>query len=499
MNVSLSSRVEFVVELRPYSLVELSGRFGGFGPEFSETFLGLKKMGLVRTVGRGGVNKDFNDLTSGELGPEQTENDGLPSYLVFTFVGLVAVNGYSIVSVPKYISSERDYLGETRLVLRVLAAWHGDSQRIAQQDEEAGVHVSSSLSQMLWLLRDYLARGGYVTSTSVTRLNGDGEINWDRTIATVDPYIGENQPYYLDVYTRQTSADSQNFVRRVYSALLTSVSNSFRDMGLLELFDLPSIHLSDEDVSDFGSRDYVAGRLRAVLGNQFVTRNREIVVDLINYFSSDSEVAALSAYTTFVSTSFHVIWETACSEVFNNDLRKPLEQLNLPVPLSPAYDSTSTLLSLMERPVWTGHDSIGSFHKRADAGLIPDFCSVEGQGDDATLVILDAKYYAISLSRGLPLRGQPGVGDVTKQYLYQLALSSFAADHRISNVVNCFVMPTSAQTVVDVGTTSLAMLENIGLARIQVRLLPTRLVFENFVSNTHCSLSALNLNVLDPE
>ena len=77
------------------------------------------------------------------------------------------------------------------------------------------------------------------------------------------------------------------------------------------------------------------------------------------------------------------------------------------------------------------------------------------------------------------LRGQPGIESITKQYLYQLAYQPFVEAHQFSTVRNCILMPTAGEEIVDKGSVSLAMLHNLGLQDIQVRLLPANSIYKH--------------------
>lgn len=48
--------------------------------------------------------------------------------------------------------------------------------------------------------------------------------------------------------------------------------------------------------------------------------------------------------------------------------------------------------------------------------LIPDLISIPCIDGQDWFIIFDAKYYNLQLEKGKSLRGNPGVGDVTKQY-----------------------------------------------------------------------------------
>lgn len=94
------------------------------------------------------------------------------------------------------------------------------------------------------------------------------------------------------------------------------------------------------------------------------------------------------------------------------------------VPLAEEYKSKSkeTLINIIEKPKWKGTDME---EQDASDTLIPDLISVPQIDGVDYFLIFDAKYYNIQLEKGKSLRGNPGVSDVTKQYLYQLAYRHF--------------------------------------------------------------------------
>ena len=110
-----------------------------------------------------------------------------------------------------------------------------------------------------------------------------------------------------------------------------------------------------------------------------------------------------------------------------------------------------------------------------------------------SFIILDAKYYCIQLTEDKVLRGQPGIGDVTKQYLYQLAYKDFLAAHNIQIVKNCFLMPTEANSVISKGEAHMNMLDQLGLQRIQLRLLPAKIMYDHYLRRRPMSIDFLCL------
>lgn len=180
----------------------------------------------------------------------------------------------------------------------------------------------------------------------------------------------------------------------------------------------------------------------------------------------------------------------------DNQLQKPIGGLRLPVPLAEQYRDMrhKKLIDLIDKPQWSGTAPNGEpFVKQAEDTLIPDLISIVNVDGDYQFIIFDAKYYNIQLEHNKKLRGQPGIESITKQYLYQLAYQPFVEAHQIGTVRNCFLMPTASAEIIKKGTASLAMLSNLGLQDIQVRLLPAEMMYRHYIENTKMDIRVLNL------
>lgn len=125
--------------------------------------------------------------------------------------------------------------------------------------------------------------------------------------------------------------------------------------------------------------------------------------------------------------------------------------------------------------------------------LIPDIISIPKFDGVDYFIIFDAKYYNIQLEKGKSLRGNPGVGDVTKQYLYQLAYREFIKAHNIAVVKNCFLMPTEKDEIVKKGTAKMPMLAALGLENIQIRQIPAKMLYECYLTQRKIDINLLEL------
>ena len=352
------------------------------------------------------------------------------------------------------------------------------------------------LAVMLFLLQDYFEYGAYTNTQDIIESNGTGEILWDRTINETFTLLSNNRPYYPELLTMKRVNDEFDFFKRLHECILTRCTEELRDADLLDLFDIMGVDISDESIEDFGDKEYVLERIVKELNVQFNTRKQLLLKTLYAYIANSSALDDLNCFSMFGTNSFNLVWEKVCAEVMDNQLQKPIGGLRLPVPLAAQYRDLrhKKLIDLIDKPQWAGTTPTGEcFVKQAEDTLIPDLVSIVKIDGEYQFIIFDAKYYNIQLEHNKKLRGQPGIASITKQYLYQLAFRPFVEAHQISTVRNCFLMPTASKEIIEKGAVSLAMLSELGLQDIQVRLLPAETMYRHYIDNAKMDICILNL------
>ena len=264
------------------------------------------------------------------------------------------------------------------------------------------------------------------------------------------------------------------------------------------MLDIAGVELSDEELDELGDDDYLLYRIEKELNVQFNTRKQEVLKTMVALISNKATVDDVDSFSMFGTNSFNMVWEKVCAEVMDNQLHTKLIDLSLPgklkIPAASPCKPTDELIDIIERPKWMGNkEDESSFEKEASDTLTPDLISIHNDGTDYSFVIFDAKYYTIQLEEYKPLRGQPGVSDVTKQYLYQLAYRDFVKENGIKSVKNCFLMPTEDNKVVPKGTVRMDMLGALQLEKIQVRQLPAKHIFTYYLATKKMKIDDLGL------
>lgn len=453
----------------------------------------LKEYGILKVVKATDSQKQLSDLMEEDIELADVEVGSNELFYVFTFVGVIMIAGMVLKCYPKYIHSQAEPTRELKQILKVIEQYNSKRQAVRLFNEDNRVSSFNRLPVLLYLLQDYFENGVYVNTDEIIESNGNGEILWEKTINETFTILANDRPYYIDLKTKRRKTDDFDYFKRLHECVISLASKELEESGLLELFELTEADLSNETVGDFGDYDYVLYRIEQELNVQFNTRKQLILKMIYAYIAHQNALDTSESLCFYGTNSFNLVWEDVCSDVFNNQLSVPIKNLKMPVPLSSKYAPNIQLIDVIDKPKWIGISQLGQrFWKEADT-LIPDIVSVFNNGVQSGMFILDAKYYNIQLDYNKPLRGQPGIESITKQYLYHLAYREFAREHGLSFVKNCFLMPTEEAFLICTGEVSLKMMDDLGLEKIQVRSLPATQMFELYLSHQLLSLDKLQL------
>lgn len=485
----------FVREQQRYLKSELQSRFFPNGEQGVEKFIkDLKAYGVLKTVKMSPEEKNLSELMeeSEIISDEFADNDEY--YYVFNYVGVVTIGKRIVKVYPKYIMLKDEPLLEMKQVLKVLQKYNNSQEQIVNIYNGSGENKSFNiLAIILFLMNDYYENGIYNNSEDIIEVNGEGAILWGKTIDETFALIQDDRPYYMELYTAKTIDDDMDFFKRLHEAILTECTKQLETTHLMELFDIIPADLSEDEIEDFGDTEYVLDRIQAELNIQYNTRKQILLKTMYAYISQNRKLLdEEQGISMFGTTAFNMVWEKVCANVFNNKLNTTLEELGLSSGIVDGYDERKKLIDLIETPKWITTDG---YEHSAKETLIPDLIAIETHNDVDYFVILDAKYYNIQLEPSITLRGNPGVGDVTKQYLYQLAYKKFLEAHFITHISNCFLMPTEGNNIIDKGRAKMTILSELGLQDIQIRLLPAMDIYKHYLANIHMEIRDLMLPV----
>ena len=387
----------------------------------------------------------------------------------FDYVGILLYKDKVIFSLPKY--TQKSNYKDKAVKLLQLFGQYTKREKLEEEELETFGAIDSTtsynmLSTIIFILNDYIENGVYTNEKSVYELNGNSEINWQKTIDDVMPILSNGNVLYLDYYTDTYITDDENYFMQLHKYIINECTKKLDSYGLIEYFGFSRFEF-DVDENTLGSPNYITTRLNNELFIQFVSRKQillKAMISLINNVIINSDNNFVSFYGT---RSFNLVWEKTCGYVLNNKY--------------------SLLRKLISNPIWTLE---GVIEYKAPT-LKPDILCVTHN----TFAILDAKYYKLEIKNDT-IVGHPGVEDVTKQYLYQLTFEAFIRKFNFSNVKNVFLLPTEKNSLSQIGTVRIDFLRSLTLRDILLFEVPAEIIFEMYSKGKKISIdSFLNLSI----
>ncbi|MBR5502893.1 MAG: LlaJI family restriction endonuclease [Methanobrevibacter sp.] len=416
--------------------------------------------------------KDFDKLLKYSI---LTTKDWRLTYQ-FNYVGVIIIDDLVINCYPKYFPEMNEK--EFKQVIKVIKKYDSLHDDFNYQNDELEDISFNMLSMMIFFLEDYYEYGVYSNIQNILEINGNGEIDWNRTINYTDPIIKENLPYYVELYTQYKIDDLYDYFRLLHEYIITICSKKLEKLGLLELFDLTPVELSDKEQDDFGELDVILEKLEKELNVEFNSHKIKLLKSMHSFLERKNSFSNENYMTLYGTSTYHVIWEEMCKKLFKDKLNKSLKELRF-------KDSKTKLIEVIKKPEWIYKDI--KTHK-ADRTFIPDIVTF----DENEFFIFDAKYYKLKFDEN-NLSGQPGLESITKQYLYELAYREFIEKYEFKGVKNAFLLPKYTGEVENVGKAKLEILSNLGLEDIQIIMLPADKINQYYLDNKKINISMLNL------
>ncbi len=468
----------YIRECNKYKFSDLKSKFKIYDDDkLLDLLNSLRNHGIVKTLVH--RNTDLNTLEDDLLDELSSIDINTDSIYVFIYVGVLKISDYVVICYPKYYT-ETPLQEDIKQILKVLDKYNSQEQEIKIYDENTENGSFNLLAIMIYLLQDYFNYGLYSNEEDVLENNGLGEIQWNKTINDTFAFIQNNKPYYVELKTKKHQTDESDYFRKLHAFIITKCSHDIGDI-LSYLLDIPEVTLSSANLGDFGDIDYILYQINNELNVQFNTRKILLLKTIYTFLIQEKYKDNQNCFNMYGTTSFNIVWEKVCANVFNNQLNKKLSELNISnIPND--YSKNQTLLSVIEKPIW----NLTNYNKQieADGTLIPDIVNIKQQNNTIFFTILDAKYYVVT-SNGTKIFNAPGVQDITKQYLYQLAYRKFTKSFSNSKYINCFLVPTEKDSFNNLGYVSFSILHDLNLTDIKIFGIPTKRVFQEYINNSH--------------
>jgi len=369
------------------------------------------------------IYEDF--LKTGLLRDNDTESG------IINFVGVGISNKHSVKFLPKIFRgqnppSDKQFSVLVRILkkyAKTLNVLHPDAQFLRPKTTESSV---SQLAQADLLISDYLSNGLYRTKPSTKIRQGAPTIDWVKTISRTNLTMSNGRPVYLNPVGRTNQEDNTHIVARLHRYAIETCFSTYAP-----LLGFPKQTLDHEIVislSKLPEPTIIERVLKQELYRNFSDRDVRLLKMLIVWFQEE-QFGSSKKFKPYGVRYFWAVWESVCKLIF--------------------HDEVASWRKMIPAPLWNNVDGNLQY---AEGKWLPDvIMSVHDTSDLDTLFILDAKYYDMKLPPYL--KGEPGVGDITKQLFYNQVLEPKAKSKGYKRIINCLVFPSNDEEFIRVSGT----------------------------------------------
>ena len=386
-------------------------------------------------------------------------------YYKFSFVGIIASESNIIVFLPKYLIyidslSEAEKESEIKLVLKVLkkySRYEDLDDDVSFLSFDSSTENFSLLALVEYIINDYIEYGIYSNETTEYEYNGDGDISWEKTVENELVYSSNKQYIYLNHITDITYSNDNTYISQLHKMILNMSILFMKEISFLELFDFPNLNFNfDENV--LGYESFQIKKITNEMSVSFSQRKIRLL-NAMKIFIENEKISLSNGYNFSCGTSsFNMVWENVCSDVMQNEIGK----------------DTIPHIPLMPKPVWQKKTPL-KVYDPSDT-IKPDIL----RKINNDFFIFDAKYYKPVFNNENLNSGHPGVGDVSKQYLYELAFKNLDCIK-----YNFFVFPLYNEETKVNGKVEFSLFDGLDLSNIYLLQINTREIFSLYLENTY--------------
>ena len=252
---------KFLREQKRYTQKELCEKLECSEEKIVPVIRRLKEYGVLKAVKASDPQRDMSDLVDEDIEVADVEVGENEFLYVFTFVGVIVVAGRALKCYPKYLLNASEPKDKLCQVLKVLEKYNSKEQIIRMFNDSSESSSFNLLAVLLFLMQDYYENGVYNNTEEIIESNGSGEILWDKTINETFTLLSNNRPYYIDLQTKKRITNDYDYFQRLHECILTKASKEMKDADLLDLFEITEIDLTDEELDEFGEKEYILYRI----------------------------------------------------------------------------------------------------------------------------------------------------------------------------------------------------------------------------------------------
>jgi len=379
----------------------------------------------------------------------------------FNYVGMIVDKTGKqtsiVIVLPKYledivlsVDTEKNY---AQLLMQVFRKYTRDSlirDNLSDLDYLSDCTHFSLLAIIDYLVGDYIENGLYQNSLDSHECNGNGPIDWNHTMQEEFALVSNRQIFYTNLHTIADEDDTEDYIRLLHQNILFQCFSFLEEISFLDILEYPSLYIRQAQLF-IDDLEYQVRAIDLEMRNVFSDRKINLLKAMKYFLEKESRLESnnLLLYGTI---NFHNIWEEAISSVLDNE--------------------RSAFTDYLPSPQWTKRNLETILPSRT---LRPD--AIRKISND--IFVVDAKYYKYPFNENGKLNsGNPGLGDISKQFLYVEALKTEPSIEDC-NYHNSFLFPSSNDTVTNIGEINFNLFPQ---RTIQLITFPGKQLFKMYIA-----------------
>lgn len=325
-----------------------------------------------------------------------------------TFVGFLCNEGRFSIHFPlgfNISDNDKELRKDIIMLLNTIGVTTKKKESYLQKSSNRYTDTAFPLQAYLYVIRNFYERGYYKERETKYIVSKRGKIDWNRTIKTQDPYVQDNNVYYLNFVTKKNTTNENEIISLIHEYC---VFESFSKVGWLFTSKLPK-----EPRIKFRYKLFYSV-LKDKISTTYNDKNRKLFTEMLAIIeykganNSDNEFK-------YGTNRFEYVWEALIDRVYGIENKDQY------------FPKTSWIIQ------GTAYDN---------ACLEPDTIMIYNDN----VYVLDAKYYKYGAT------GRPGdlpeSTSINKQVTYGEYIAEQDTFKKLHGdnfkVYNAFLMPYSA-------------------------------------------------------
>lgn len=362
-----------------------------------------------------GDKKIFNMLKENRLIKLSKDDFNL---CAFSYVGVIFVRNLLIYVFPKvYTYKDIDDI-KLKNMIKLFLEYSKRETLDVEEKEFLGIDEDCEKGNLLsiidFILEDYSENGLYYKKTRINEINGNGCIEWGKTIDRNKVYFNENNEIiYYEVMTSRRNIRDDYIITKIHKYIINKCIELINELGILEIL-VYNVDTFDLDFSDIEDIQFIREELIKELSLIFNDRKIKLLKTMLAFINNEVFDGKENEMLVFGTRNFEIVWEKINSYIFKNQYA--LYSKDIP------------------KPQWICQETKEVNYRKT---IIPDIVNVEE--DFKLFNILDAKYYTTNFIQGRLEGTVPGTEDIIKQLVYEDFLKQKYINYTFTN---SFIIPT---------------------------------------------------------